>query len=246
MITVYKYVSAWGLPDISPFCSKLEIYLRMAGWPYQTKVGNPRQAPKGKLPYIEHEGRTLCDSSDIIAYLEARADHPRKRSLDAGLSARDQAVGVALQSMLEEHFYYVTSWRRWADPAAWAQYRPIITSSVAQAGAPGWMAPLIVPLIRRDVVKAIHKQGMGRHSPAEINAIGVKLLTAVSGVLGDQAYVLGDQPRTVDATVYAFLAGTLAPPIEGPVKEIIETTPNLRAYCARMKAQFWTEEGGAK
>ena len=48
MVTLHKYISAWGLPDISPFCSKLEIYLRMAGWKYTTKVSDSRYHCWGK------------------------------------------------------------------------------------------------------------------------------------------------------------------------------------------------------
>ncbi len=49
MITLYKYIPAWGRPDIIPFCLKTETYLRIAGWQYQGKVGDSRKAPKQKL-----------------------------------------------------------------------------------------------------------------------------------------------------------------------------------------------------
>ncbi len=240
MVILHKYTAAWGLPDISPFCSKLEIYLRMAGWAYQTRQGDPRKAPKAKLPYIEHEGRTVCDSGDIIRYLEARSDHPLGQPLDLGLSTTDSAVATALQSMIEEHFYYVLAWRRWADPAGWAVYQPVMRESIIAAGAPRFAAGLVTWLVRKDVLKAMHSQGTGRHSPDEINAIGVKHITVLADWLGDKPYMLGEQPRTLDATVYAFLIGVLDAPIEGPVKACLQNKANLVAYCARMKARYWT------
>jgi Glutathione S-transferase N-terminal domain len=48
MVTLYKFIPAWGLPDLSPFCVKLETYLRLAKIPYETQVGDPRKAPKKK------------------------------------------------------------------------------------------------------------------------------------------------------------------------------------------------------
>jgi glutathione S-transferase len=239
MITLHKFVPAWGLPDISPFCSKLEIYLRMAGWQYQTKVANSRKAPKQKLPYIEHDGRTLCDSSAIITYLEARADHPLKSPLDAGLSNRDAAASRALQSMLEEHLYFVTVWRRWAQPAGWQVYQPVIANFIPSLGVPAFMGSFVASMIRKDMVKTLNTQGLGRHSPAEIHAQGIALLTAVSDWLGEQPYILGDRPRTLDATVYAFLAGILDVPIEDPIKTFLQNRINLVAYCARMRRQYW-------
>ena len=239
MITLHKFVPAWGLPDISPFCSKLEIYLRMAGWQYQTKVADSRKAPKQKLPYIEHEGRTLSDSSAIVAYLEARSDHPLKQALDAGLSPRDAAAGRALQSMLEEHLYFVTVWRRWVQPAGWSVYQPVIANFIPSLGVPAFMSNFVAGIIRKDLAKTLAAQGTGRHSTAEIHAQGVALLTAVSDWLGDQPYILGEQPRTLDATVYAFLAGVLDVPIEDPIKAFLQSRVNLVAYCERMRKQYW-------
>jgi glutathione S-transferase len=239
MITLYKFISAWGLPDISPFCSKLEIYLRMAGWDYETKVGDSRKAPKGKLPFIEMNGQTLSDSSDIIDALEARADHPLRAPLDTGLPASDKAVGRAMQSMLEEHFYFVSAWNRWGKDEGWVQFQPVLKDFVKQVGVPGFAAGLVTGLIRRDVIKSIRNQGVGHHTEAQINAIGIKLLSAVADWLGDKPYMLGDKPRTLDATAYAFLIGVLDAPVQGPIKSYLQSKTNLVAYCARMKAQYW-------
>ncbi len=242
MVILHKYIAAWGLPDISPFCTKLEIYLRMAGWAYTNKVGDSRKAPKGKLPYIDIDGQTICDSTDIIDILEARADHPLGAPIDAGLSATDKAVGRAMQSMLEEHFYFVSASNRWAKDEGWAQYQPVLKDFVRQVGVPAFAAGFVTGLIRRDVVKSVRNQGVGRHSEAQINAIGIKLLTAVADWLGDKPFMLGEQPRTLDATAYAFLIGILDAPIEGPIKAHLQSRANLVAYCARMKARYWAQK----
>lgn len=69
-ITLYQPPPAFGLPNASPFCMKLETYLRMAEIPYQIKAASFAQAPNGKIPYIEHNGRLIGDSSLIIDYLK--------------------------------------------------------------------------------------------------------------------------------------------------------------------------------
>lgn len=35
MIKMYGYIPAWGLPDVSPFVSKIDCYLRMMRLPYE-------------------------------------------------------------------------------------------------------------------------------------------------------------------------------------------------------------------
>ena len=34
MIKMHGYIPAWGVPDVSPFVTKIDCYLRMVGLPY--------------------------------------------------------------------------------------------------------------------------------------------------------------------------------------------------------------------
>ena len=75
MIKLYQYLPAFGLPNASPFCMKLETYLRMAGLPFEAPVVSLRElgrAPKGKMPYIEDGVRIPADSTFIMEDPDAR------------------------------------------------------------------------------------------------------------------------------------------------------------------------------
>src|SRR5215471_371395 len=105
MITLYQYIPAWGLPDISPFVTKVDCYLRMTGLSYELVQFPPTElvkTPKGKLPIIEDHGRQVADSGFIIDYLKATYGD----TLDAHLSSRDRAVGAAFRRMMEESLYW--------------------------------------------------------------------------------------------------------------------------------------------
>ena len=82
VITLYQPPSAWGIPSLSPFCTKVETYLRMVDLPYRTRGADPRKTPKGKVPWIDDDGRSVSDSSDIIDHLNARLGDPLDRALD--------------------------------------------------------------------------------------------------------------------------------------------------------------------
>ena len=78
-IVVYGSKPAWGTPDLSPFVIKLETWLRLAGLPYERRDGgNPMQAPRGKIPYLEIDGERLGDSQVIIEELQIANCHLRK------------------------------------------------------------------------------------------------------------------------------------------------------------------------
>ena len=79
MIKLYQFAPAFGLANASPFCMKLETYLRMAALPFEipcATLSHLQKAPMGKMPYIEDEGRTLADTTFIIDYLKARYGDP--------------------------------------------------------------------------------------------------------------------------------------------------------------------------
>ena len=83
MIKLYKFGPIGDICDPSPFCVKVEAYLRMTNQPYETVSGAQylRKAPKRKLPYIEDNGKIIADSSFILNYLKNFGDQPT--SLDA-------------------------------------------------------------------------------------------------------------------------------------------------------------------
>jgi glutathione S-transferase len=77
MIKLYQFNPAFGLPNPSPFCMKLKTYLRMTRIPFEiVPNASLAMAPKGKMPYIEDQGRVIGDSGLIIDYLKATYGGP--------------------------------------------------------------------------------------------------------------------------------------------------------------------------
>lgn len=231
-LVVYGSRPAWGAPDFSPFVIKLETWLRLAGVPYERRDGgNPLQAPKGKIPYVELDGVRMGDSQLIVEELTRR----HAVSLDAGLGPGEAAVGRAFRRMLEEGTYFCTLWLRWVDDEGWKEQYPAF-----KALFPAVIAPIALPMIRSTVRKGAHAQGTGRHAREAIIAMARADLEAVEAQLGDQPYFLGDLPRSVDATVYAFLTAIQTHPGTTAVHEAARA-PRLLAYTARIRERYWAQ-----
>lgn len=231
MITLHQFAPAFGLPNASPFCMKLETWLRMAGLPYTLdNRGDVFKAPKGKLPYVDDDGTPIADSSAIIEQLTRR----HRITLDADLSATQCAQATAFQRLFEEHLYWAVVHTRWADPAGWALTRPAFFDALPLPLR--WLVP---PLARRGLLAQMRGQGLGRHSPAEIHALGCQDVTAVADFLADKPFMLGDEPHTLDATAHAFLANLLWAPVDSPIRRHAQGRPTLEAYCQRMKSRFF-------
>lgn len=231
MIKLYQFQPAFGLPNASPFCMKVETYLRMAGLPYECPHGADfRKSPKGKLPYIEDNGKIVADSTFILDYLRATYGD----TLDTRLSAHERALGVVIQRAFEESLYWPVLYSRWIDDAGFAKTKDAFFARMT--------FPLrqIIPIFaRRGLRSQLQGQGTGRHSRDEIYAIGCRDISALADLLGDKAFFLGNEPASVDATAYAFLANLLWVPIDLPMRAHAVKRPNLQAYCERMKARFY-------
>lgn len=233
MIKLFQFEPAFGLPNASPFCMKLETYLRMAGLPFEMPpftVRDLQRAPKGKLPYIEDNGRTIADSTFIVDHLKATYGD----KLDAWLTREQAAVALAFQRLIEENLYWAVVHTRWTEPKGWALTRPAFFDKL-----PGPLKWIVPPLARRGLGKEMHGHGMGRHAPDEILAIGRRDITALADFLGDEPYFMGEQPCSLDATAYAFIANLNWAPVESNLKQHARQYPQLEAYCRRMRARYY-------
>jgi glutathione S-transferase len=230
MISLYQAPAAWGISNISPFCVKLESYLRMVGLPYKVMPTDFGKAPKGKIPFVEVDGKLLGDSQLIIEHLKRKHGDP----LDAKLSAEEVARGHAVRRMLEESTYWHIVHVRYSDDG-WKVYRPIF-----EALFPPVVGKVVPALIRRGIHKSLRAHGLGRHRPEEILELGKADVSAVAALLGDKPFLLGENPTSFDATVYAFIVSITAFPVDSAFKRYTLEQQNLVRYVERFQQRYFT------
>ncbi|MFO1050210.1 MAG: Tom37 metaxin N-terminal-like domain-containing protein [Geminicoccaceae bacterium] len=116
MIVLHQFDSVFGLPNASPFCMKLETFLKMSGLSYRVEpVRDPGATPKGKAPFVELDGEPIGDSGLIVRRLEERYGI----DLDRGLTPGERAAAHAFCVMLEERTYFALLHERWIDEGNW-------------------------------------------------------------------------------------------------------------------------------
>ena len=237
MLTLHKFGPAFGLPDASPFVTKVETYLRLTAQKYDSISADVRKAPRSQLPVLDIDGKLVPDSTAILDTLEAA----REEKLDAHLDGQQRAVGLAFKSMLEEHLYFGVLYMRWATDDGWAVFQPTLRDMLGNMGVPGFMRGLISKKARKQVIGRGRTQGMGRQTRDEVVATCKKILDALAEQLGDGPFFFGAKPTTYDATVYAFVAGVLCPAFDNELFKHASTKKNLVAYAGRMKQKYWAD-----
>ena len=228
MITLYGAGPGFGLPEISPYVTKTEVQLKMAGLPYVKVRGSREESPKGQLPYLDVEGVRIADSTFIRGFLERTYGI----DFDEGLEPAQRATAWAVERMMENHYGWVQADERWLSPENFAKGPARFFD-----GAPDGVREAAQAQVKANVLAV----GVGRHSDLEKVALGVRSLAAVAAILEDRPYLFGSRPCGADATVFALLAATLTPFFDGELKRRAEGFGTLVAYVDRLMARFYPE-----
>ena len=228
MIALYGFGAMFGLPDGSPFVIKTELQLKLAGIAYEKARASPRDAPKGKLPFIRDGEQVVGDSTLIRRHIE----ETRGIDLEAGLDQKERAAAWAIERLLEDHLYWAMLALRWGDDANFAKGPSQFFAGLAEPARQERRARF------RETIRA---QGIGRHAPNEIAAFGERSLAALSALLGDRPYLFGATPSAADATLYAFFASTAAPFFEGSLARAARAKANLMDHAECLRRRYFPE-----
>lgn len=231
-VKLFQFPRMLGVPNLSPFCCKLETWLRIAGIPYEiVDTPDPRKAPKGKLPFIEDAGTRIADSSVIVNHLKKN----RGVDPDAVLDEAQRAIALLVQRTLEEHYAFI------------AAYTHLIRAEgVKYTGArfetiPAIVRPLVARMVNKRIKQLLWSQGILRHSDAEIMDAAIRDWRAVLAVMSEGPYFFGDKVTSIDAVVFGALATTVLTPIDSPIRDFLRSQPTCVSYAERMRERFFPE-----
>lgn len=229
-LILYQPQRVWGLPSGSPFCIKVELFLRWQGIDYVTKEWNPRHAPRGKMPYVTWRGEPLSDSEQIIKQL----CQDLSISLDSSLSPEQRRLSHTLRRMLEEATYFVMLYTRWADDANWAVVKEGFFGQLPQP-----LKAFVPWLVRRDALKGCHLQGVARYSLKERTQMLHEDITVVKECM-DQAgpYYFGADMSSIDLTVCPVLMQLQLNNLPHPLETPLATDNKLLAYTKHINDTF--------
>jgi len=231
-IKLFQFPRQFAIPNLSPFCCKLETWLRITGISYDVvDTPDPRKAPKKKLPFIEDSGMRIADTSLIIDHLmKTRGVDP-----DAHLNTSERAIALLVQRTLEEHYAFVTVYTHFVRADGWKHTHTSFES------VPAIVRPLAASMVRGHMKKILWMQGILRHSDEDIIEAALRDWRAILTVMSDGPFFFGDKPATLDAVMFGALATTVLTPIQSTVRNFLRSEPGIVSYAERMRTQFFPE-----
>lgn len=234
-VDVYLFPALKSSLSGSPFSAKIMAFLRLTGIPHHIHTGSMNATPKGKIPYIIHDGNKIGDSELIIRYLENTFDIPllsakavKKLSLMNVSSPNGATKPKALPiftpyKKLDDEYSALTDLARiccdeflyWGLVShRWLGSQGICMNESSWNATkmgyfykiPFFMRDLVCGMIRRCVWKDCFSQGLSRHSPADQSYLSLRALKSLSKLLGNSKYLLGDDIITeADCSLFGIM-----------------------------------------
>jgi glutathione S-transferase len=228
MLELVTLPPAFGMRNVSPFCLKAEMLLTSLDLPFtMSEEGDPRKAPKGKLPYLIVDGERLADSELIVEYL----DMTTQGQVYAGLAANDKSHGLGLTRLAEDHLYWMMVASRWLDDDWWPNVVEGFFGTV-----PKLIRPLVTSRVRKQMQLTYNLQGLGRHSYEEQEGFAKRDLEALNAAVEGRTFLFGDTPNVFDFTIAAMMAGIYDNQPGTWVTRLAQPFAALRDYTDRVQA----------
>ncbi|RZF33599.1 hypothetical protein LSTR_LSTR009055 [Laodelphax striatellus] len=204
IVYLYQFSRTPVVPSLSPYCLKVETWLRLAGLKYENVDHKMKyRSKKGQLPFIELNGEEIADSSVIIKELGQKFE----KDLDAGLDNAQKNVSHAMISMIENHLFWVVMWWRTKHTDNMIKGYKINLQHALGTRIPNAVLNVFFKLgYGRKGSKKVKAQGIGVHKPEEIMEFGQNDLKVLSEMLADKEFFFGDEPKLLDVVAFANLA----------------------------------------
>ena len=224
MITLYQFAT-------SPFCEKIRRALQYKGLDYEVhnvpraEVANYKHiSPSGKFPAIEHDGKAVADSTDVLRYLDEA--FPIKPLIPA--DAKNAAHAHIIEDWADESLYFYEMTMR----IAWSHNNAAVIEEFV-ATMPGLTAEQARPLIEKGVNDLVNAQGLGRKPQAQVVADCERHFMALDALLNGSDWLVGDALSIADLSVISQLNALL---YASEAREALSKTKNVAAWMTRVDA----------
>jgi len=232
----------WDLPSIDLRCLTVMAYVRFTGAPIQfTNCQGPKSLVENDLPvYVAPGGEQVKGSAQcIIQYL--RSNHI---TADFDLSPASCADVIAYGHMLERKILPGLLYAFWVDKKNYDSFtRPWYAASLPFYNR--WFIPLRMQSKAQGRIFSLFD--LERISEDELESKVYENakdgLTILSNKLGDNEYLLGSSPTSLDAIVFGYVATVAKIPFpNAPLHQhLVNKCPNLVDYMERIINVYFPE-----
>jgi len=230
------------LPSMSPYCLKVETWLRLNGIKYENVDHKVKlRSAKGQLPFVELNGEEIPDSALIIQ----KVGQHFGVDPDGQLTKDERNNSHALISMIENHLNWVYVYWRSKNPDAMIKGFKLNLQQQLGSKIPNVLLSVFFKFsYSRKGAKKVKAHGLGVHSPEEVFEFGKGDLMVLEESLGDKDFFFGEKPSNLDAVAFAHLSqiAYVDKSVPYDLRDWMEEhCPKLMGHLSRMKERCFPD-----
>src|ERR1700732_2261936 len=105
MLTLYSYLTLFGVADNNGYGLKVFAFLKLAGVPFAHEhIFDASKAPRGQLPYIVDGTDTVGDSETILKFVTGKY----RLAIDAALTDEQGPQNLLITRRVEDPYLVVS------------------------------------------------------------------------------------------------------------------------------------------
>ncbi|TMS34652.1 hypothetical protein L596_002197 [Steinernema carpocapsae] len=231
VVYLYQFPRSPVVPNLSPFCLKVETWLRAHDITYEVVATNTMRSSNGLLPFVELNGKQIADSQMIIIELE------KQFKVQSKLSKEQEGISRAVDRLVDGNTFYAIIYSKIVENG-----HKLLSQEVSGFPIPGFLTGILGYLFGQKILARIHAHGIGKFPPGVIYDQVRRDLAAVDGIRGDKPFICGEEASIADFTLFGHLASCYFLPFDQPVKDMLDHEfPRIREHLHRMRARFWSD-----
>ncbi|KAE8377848.1 hypothetical protein BDV26DRAFT_281573 [Aspergillus bertholletiae] len=255
-LTLYRGLPGTGTYSWSPFVTKLEARLRLAGIPYQVDTGSVRTAPRGKVPYISIPAESFYEDGsnklsapvvmgDSAMITKTFIEKGLMKDFNARLSGSQKLRDKGLMALLEDRLYWYNAYEKWV--LNYYTMRDVILATVP------WPLRIVIGLIvYSKVTRTLTGQGTMLFSTEEISSLNQEIWERINDALVEARsqheqlegpfWVLGgEEPTEADAALFGFIVSGLVCYAAPNQQKTIRGYPAVVDYARRIHDKYFPD-----
>jgi len=243
VVYLYQFNRTPVCPSTSPFCLKLESWLKLNNIKYENVDHKMKlRSKRGLLPFVELNGEEINDSNHIIEVLSKKFDKP----MPLELAGDQKNIAHAMATMVENHLHWIiTQWQSRDMENMLKGYKMDLSALLGSKLPAGLLNFYFKHAVLRKMAKRVKAQGLGASTNEEMDQMGKDDLKVLSDMLGEKQFLFGDEPSLLDIKVFSHLSPVVfvEKDYNCVLRDYLESDcKNLVGLVYRMKDRCWGDE----
>uniref|UniRef100_A0A0R3RY13 GST N-terminal domain-containing protein n=1 Tax=Elaeophora elaphi TaxID=1147741 RepID=A0A0R3RY13_9BILA len=230
VVYLYQFSRASSSPNISPFCFKVETWLRANKLKYELRGHWNFEPWERYFPFVELNGEKISDSEIIVEQLQ------KHFNLKDELGEVDIGIARTIDRMIERNTYYLLLY------FIFVENLPKFLQELEPSLIKRWFIRSTISSFHNKVQRIFADLGLSKCSRNDLISMLQKDVAAIDVILGDKKFLFGVKPTASDFTVFGHLATSYYLPFRQPITDILDDKyPRVKRLIERMRQHYYPE-----